>query len=65
MTNCHLRRLGPAHPAYLKDVIVFNEQQPGSSRVVDQELFLKAQDKGPLTDPAYSRRSPRINGFPR
>jgi amidase len=53
--NRYLADLGPNSPVHtLKDVIAFNEQQPGEQlRLFDQELFLKAQDKGPLTDPAY------------
>ncbi len=38
----------------LQDVIAFNEREPREAlRVFDQDLLLKAQDRGPLTDAAY------------
>jgi amidase len=53
--NRYLADLGPNAPVRtLKDVIAFNEQRRTEElRFFEQDLLLKAQDKGPLTDGAY------------
>jgi amidase len=53
--NNYLRRLGPAVPVHsLKDVIDFNERNRQSELLFfGQELFIKAQAKGPLTEKKY------------
>jgi amidase len=55
--NRYLAGLGPEAPMHtLKDVIAFNEQQPAEElRLFDQDLLLKAQERGPLTDDAYRK----------
>lgn len=53
--NAYLAGRGAASPVKsLKDVIIFNERERG--RVMpffDQELMHQAEEKGPLTEPAY------------
>ena len=53
--NSYLQRLGPTAPVKtLKDVIEFNERHRDREMpYFGQELFLQAQEKGPLTSPAY------------
>jgi amidase len=53
--NAYLAGLGPAAPVRsLADLIAFNEQNKAREMpFFGQELFLRAQEKGPLTDPAY------------
>jgi amidase len=55
--NRYLADLGPKAPVHtLKEVIEFNERH--RDRVMPyfgQELFLQAEAKGPLTDPAYKK----------
>jgi amidase len=53
--NGYLARLGPQVPVRtLKDIIEFNEQnRERELPYFGQENFLKAQEKGPLTDQAY------------
>ena len=51
----YLRALGPAAPVKtLADVIAFNDAHRAEEMpYFGQELFLKAEEKGPLTTPAY------------
>jgi amidase len=51
----YLADLGPGAPAHsLKELIDFNERHREEElRFFDQDLFLKAQEKGPLTEDAY------------
>jgi amidase len=55
--NRYLADLGPKAPVHtLKEVIEFNERH--RDRVMPyfgQEIFLQAEAKGPLTDPAYKK----------
>jgi amidase len=53
--NRYLADLGPSAPVRtLQDVIAFNEQRRAEELwFFYQDLLLKAQDKGPLTDGAY------------
>jgi amidase len=53
--NAYLARLGPAAPVRtLQDVIDFNERNRQKEMpYFGQDLFLKAQSKGPLTDKEY------------
>jgi len=53
--NAFLADLGPAAPVHtLADVIAFNDAHRAQELAYfDQDLFLKAQAKGPLTDDAY------------
>lgn len=53
--NAYLAALGPgARVKSLEEVIRFNDQhRAGEMPFFGQELFLKAQAKGPLTEPAY------------
>ena len=53
--EAYLAALGPKAPVRtLADVIAFNEKNRNREMpFFGQELFLKAQDKGPLTTPAY------------
>jgi amidase len=53
--NAYLANLGAASPVKsLADLIAFNEQhQDQELRYFGQEIFMMAQDKGPLTDDAY------------
>ena len=55
--NAYLEGLGPSAPVKsLDDVIAFNERERAREMPhFGQELFLMAQKKGPLTDPAYKR----------
>ena len=49
--DAYLAALGPDAPVHsLADVIAFNEAHPDG---VGQEILLMAQQKGPLTEPAY------------
>ncbi|HTG91123.1 MAG TPA: amidase [Pyrinomonadaceae bacterium] len=53
--NAYLATLGPQAPVKsLKDVIDFNEKnREREMPYFGQDLFIKAQEKGPLTTPAY------------
>jgi len=53
--NAYLARLGPSAPVRtLKDIIEFNDRnREKEMRYFGQDLFLKAQSKGPLTDKQY------------
>jgi amidase len=53
--NTYLARLGPGAPVHtLKEVIEFNDRnRQREMPYFGQDLFLKAEDKGPLTDKAY------------
>jgi amidase len=53
--NAYLARLGPTAPIRtLQDIITFNERTPQKEMpYFGQDLFLKAQAKGPLTDKEY------------
>jgi amidase len=53
--NAYLRGLGPNAPVRtLKEVISFNERNRDKElRYFGQETFLRAQEKGPLTDKVY------------
>ena len=53
--NAYLATLGPgAAVKTLKDIIDFNEQNRDTElKHFGQDLFMKAQEKGPLTDKAY------------
>jgi amidase len=53
--NAYLATLGPKAPVRtLADVIAFNEAHPADEMpYFGQDLFIKAQEKGPLTDLAY------------
>ena len=53
--NAYLATLGPQAPVKsLKDVIDFNEKnREREMPYFGQDLFIKAQEKGPLTSPAY------------
>jgi len=53
--NKYLAALAPGdHPRTLKDLIDFNDKNKGREMpFFGQEIFTKAQAKGPLTDPAY------------
>ena len=53
--NKYLARLGPDAPVKtLKDIIEFNEQNKEKEMpYFEQEIFLMAEKKGPLTDEAY------------
>jgi amidase len=53
--NAYLADLGPKAPARsLEELIAFNERRKDVEMAFfGQELFLKAQEKGPLTTPAY------------
>ena len=55
--NKYLAWLGPASPVHaLKDVIAFNiAHRDDELAYFGQELFVLAEDKGPLTSPAYTR----------
>jgi amidase len=69
--NRYLADLGPQAPVHsLAEAIAFNERH--RDRVMPyfgQEIFLEAQEKGPLTDPAYKkalaacRRAYRMEGL--
>jgi len=53
--NAYLQSLGASTPMRsLKDLIAFNESKPGFEMpYFGQDIFEKAQEKGPLTDPKY------------
>jgi amidase len=53
--NAYLSSLGPKAPVHsLKELIDFNEQHRDQEMpYFGQELFLKAEAKGPLSEPAY------------
>jgi amidase len=53
--NAYLARLGPSAPVRtLKDIIDFNERNREKEMpYFGQDLFIKAEAKGPLTDKAY------------
>ena len=53
--NAYLARLGPNAPVHtLKDIIEFNERnQEKEMPYFGQDLFIKAEGKGPLTEKAY------------
>lgn len=53
--NAYLAGLGPRAPVYtLKDVIEFNEKNRDKEMpYFGQDIFIKAQGKGPLTDKKY------------
>ena len=53
--NAYLARLGPGAPVHtLKDIIDFNERNRDKEMpYFGQDLFLKAQAKGPLSDKEY------------
>ena len=53
--NAYLAGLGPRAPVHsLKEIIEFNEKSPDKEMpYFGQDLFIKAQAKGPLTDKAY------------
>jgi amidase len=55
--DAYLAALGPSAPVRsLADVIAFNEKHAAEEMpIFGQEIFLKAQAKGPLTDRAYRR----------
>jgi len=55
--GAYLAGLGPsARVKSLVDVIAFNEENAGKEMpIFGQEIFLKAQAKGPLTEPAYRK----------
>ena len=69
--NAYLASLGPGAPAHtLQDLIEFNERNHEKElRYFGQEEFLRAQEKGPLTDKAYldalekCRRMSRAEGI--
>ncbi len=69
--NAYLADLGPAAPVRtLRDIIEFNERHRAQELPwFGQENFLKAEAKGPLTDPAYldalatCRRATRAEGI--
>jgi amidase len=53
--NAYLAGLGPNAPVHsLKEIIAFNEQHRDREMpYFGQDLFIKSEAKGPLTDPAY------------
>jgi amidase len=55
--NAYLRGLGPSARVHsLADVIAFNEREKTREMpFFGQELFVRAEKKGPLTSPAYRR----------
>ena len=57
--NTYLARLGPGASVHtLKDVIDFNDRHHEEElKYFGQDIFLKAQDKGPLTETEVPRRS--------
>ncbi len=54
--NAYLAALGPTvRPRTLKDLIAFNDaHRDVEMPYFGQEIFLRAEQKGPLTDPAYT-----------
>jgi amidase len=65
--DAYLAGLGPSAPIRsLADAIEFNEKHAAEEMpIFGQELFLKAQAKGPLTDPAYRRALSRCRRISR
>jgi amidase len=69
--NAYLARLGPSAPVKtLKDIIDFNERNRDREMpYFGQDLFLKAEAKGPLTEQAYldavakNRQLARVEGI--
>ena len=69
--NAYLARLGPGAPVHtLKDIIDFNERNRDKEmRYFGQDLFIKAEAKGPLTEKEYldalanNRRLARTEGI--
>jgi amidase len=54
--NAYLRGLGGAGPRSLAELIEFNQKHADVElRDFGQEMFLKSQKKGPLTDAAYRK----------
>jgi amidase len=55
--NAYLADLGPSAPVKtLADIIAFNDRHAEKEMpIFGQELFIKAQDKGPLTEAAYRK----------
>ena len=53
--NAYLSNLGPSAPLKsLQEIIAFNEEHKAVEMpYFGQELFIQAQEKGPLTDPEY------------
>ena len=53
--NAYLSNLGPSAPLKsLEEIIAFNEEHKAVEMpYFGQELFIQAQEKGPLTDPEY------------
>jgi amidase len=53
--NAYLERLGPKAPVHtLKEIIEFNERNADKEMpFFGQDIMIKAQEKGPLTTPAY------------
>ena len=53
--NAYLERLGPKAPVHtLKDIIEFNDRNADKEMpFFGQDMMIKAQEKGPLTTPAY------------
>jgi amidase len=69
--NAYLAGLGPSAPVHtLKEIVEFNERNKEKEMpCFGQDIFLKAEAKGPLTDPAYrdalekNRRLSRTEGI--
>jgi amidase len=69
--NAYLARLGPSAPVHtLKEIIDFNERNRQQEMpYFGQDLFIKAEAKGPLTDQAYvdalakNRQLARVEGI--
>jgi amidase len=68
--NAYLARLPEGRPRSLKELIAFNEREREQEMpYFGQETFLRAEGKGPLTDPAYlealerNRRLSRTEGL--
>ena len=55
--DAYLAELGPSAPIHsLAEAIAFNQKHAAEEMpIFGQELFLKAQEKGPLTAPAYRK----------
>jgi amidase len=65
--NAYLGSLGPNAPMRtLQDLIEFNERNRGKElRFFGQEIFLRAQERGPLTDKVYLDASERCRRLSR
>jgi amidase len=65
--NAYLARLGPNAPVHnLKEIIEFNDRNPQKEMpYFSQDLFLKAESKGPLTEKAYLDAIERNHQFSR